>query len=86
MLAQYCQNTVDTEMALLRELLSASLAAQGKSSANVQALAAALLAMMEGAFQLASAAQASMPAGYAAPMATQLARRFIERWPSRRLR
>jgi TetR/AcrR family transcriptional repressor of bet genes len=65
-------------MALLRELLSASLAAHGKSTANVQALAAALLAMMEGTFQLASAAPACMPVGYAAPMATQLIRCFIE--------
>lgn len=72
------QHAVDTEMALLRELLSASLAAQGKSSANVTALAAAVLAMMEGTFQLASAAPAAMPVGYAAPMATQMIRRFIE--------
>ncbi|NHZ87928.1 TetR family transcriptional regulator [Massilia sp. CCM 8733] len=72
------QQAVDTELALLRELLSASLAAQRKSTANVQALAAALLAMMEGTFQLASAAPASMPVGYAAPMAMQLVRRFIE--------
>lgn len=71
------QHAVDTEMALLRELLSASLAAQGKSCANVAALAAALLAMMEGTFQLASAAPAGMPVGYAAPMARQLIRRFI---------
>ncbi|MDQ1832836.1 TetR/AcrR family transcriptional regulator [Massilia scottii] len=75
------QHAVDTEMALLRELLSASLAAQGKSTANVPALAAALLAMMEGTFQLASAAPASMPMGYAAPTAAQLVRRFIDAEP-----
>ncbi|MCE3605955.1 TetR/AcrR family transcriptional regulator [Massilia sp. P8910] len=75
------QHAIDTEMTLLRELLSASLAAHGKSTANVHALAAALLAMMEGTFQLASAAQASMPTGYAAPMATQLVRRFIDAEP-----
>ncbi|ATQ74275.1 hypothetical protein CR152_06975 [Massilia violaceinigra] len=75
------QHAVDTEMALLRELLSASLAAQGKITANAHALAAALLAMMEGTFQLASAAPASMPMGYAAPMAAQLVRRFIDAEP-----
>ncbi|NHZ97858.1 TetR family transcriptional regulator [Massilia sp. CCM 8734] len=75
------QHAVDTEMALLRELLSASLAAQRKSTANVEALAAALLALMEGTFQLASAAPASMPVGYAAPLATQLVRRFIDAEP-----
>ncbi|MDM5179019.1 TetR family transcriptional regulator [Massilia sp. DJPM01] len=75
------QHAIDTELALLRELLAASLAAQGRSTANVHALAAALLAMMEGTFQLASAAQASMPIGYAAPMAAQLVRRFIDAEP-----
>ncbi|NHZ82025.1 TetR family transcriptional regulator [Massilia sp. CCM 8695] len=75
------QHAIDTELALLRELLAASLAAQGRSTGNVHALAAALLAMMEGTFQLASAAQASMPIGYAAPMAAQLVRRFIDAEP-----
>jgi TetR/AcrR family transcriptional repressor of bet genes len=75
------QHAIDSDMALLRELLAASLAALGRSRANVQALAAALLALMEGTFQLASAAPACMPVGYAAPMARQLVRRFIEAEP-----
>ncbi|RSZ58454.1 TetR/AcrR family transcriptional regulator [Massilia atriviolacea] len=75
------RHAIDTETALLRELLSASLAAHGKSTANAQALAAALLAMMEGTFQLASVAPAGMPAGFAAPMAAQLVRRFIDAEP-----
>lgn len=75
------QHAIDTETALLRELLSASLAAHGKSTANVQALAAALLALMEGTFQLASVAPAGMPVGFAAPMARQLVRRYIDAEP-----
>lgn len=76
------QQALAAESMLARELLSASLAAHGKTTANVAALAAALLAMMEGSFQLASAAPACMPMGYAAPLATGMVRRFIDAEPS----
>jgi len=66
------QEAIGAEKALLEDLLGACLAERGKSLEGVAPLAAALLAMMEGAFQLASAAPGSMPDGYAAPMARQL--------------
>ncbi len=71
------QDAVREEMALLHELLSACLAEQRKSTAAVPALAAAVLAMMEGAFQLASAAPGVLPQGYAAQTALALVERFI---------
>jgi TetR/AcrR family transcriptional repressor of bet genes len=71
------QDAVSEELALLQELLAACLEDQRKSVACVPALAAAVLAMMEGAFQLASAAPGVMPAGYAASTALALVERYI---------
>jgi TetR/AcrR family transcriptional repressor of bet genes len=68
---------VAAELQRARELIEACLADQGRSRARAGELAAALLALMEGAFQLASAAQAVMPVGYAASMAEALLDRYI---------
>jgi TetR/AcrR family transcriptional repressor of bet genes len=72
------QQAVAAEKALLEQLLSACFAARGQDGADAGPLAAALLALMEGAFQLASAAPGVMPAGYAAPMAISLVERYIQ--------
>ncbi|WP_028102697.1 TetR/AcrR family transcriptional regulator [Pseudoduganella violaceinigra] len=71
------QEAIAAERALLEDLLGACLAARGQALHGVSALAAALLALMQGAFQLASAAPGSMPDGYAVPMARQLAERCL---------
>jgi len=78
------QEAVAAELALSRELLAACLAEQGKKTRGAAQLAAALLAFMEGAFQLASAAADVMPQGYAAATAAQLMERFIDAEPAAR--
>lgn len=70
------EEAIAFELGLLHTLLGDYLAAQGKRTGNVRKLAAGMLAFMEGAFQLASAAQDVMPKGYAATVALQ----FIERY------
>jgi TetR/AcrR family transcriptional repressor of bet genes len=71
------QDVVRAELQLLETLLADCFAEQGKDASGLKALAASLLAMMEGAFQLASAAPEVMPPGYAAEMAIALAETFI---------
>jgi TetR/AcrR family transcriptional repressor of bet genes len=75
------QEAIASEMDAVRHLLEAYLAERGKRRKNAPRLAAALLAFMEGAFQLASAARDVMPSGYAAETAMQLAERFIDGEP-----
>ena len=69
------------EIALARRLIADCLVAQGKRTRRAGELAVALLAFMEGAFQLSSAARDVMPVGYAALMAEQLIQRFIAAEP-----
>ncbi|MFZ6755627.1 TetR/AcrR family transcriptional regulator [Undibacterium sp. Ji50W] len=68
------QEAIAAELALIQALLTACLQDQHKRTDGVAGLAAGLLAFMEGAFQLASAAGDVMPQGYAAATA----RAFIE--------
>lgn len=77
------QQAMAAELTLLTELLKACLADQGKRIKNVAHLAAGLLAFMEGAFQLASAARDIMPKAYAATTAMQLVQRYIDAEPHR---
>lgn len=65
------QQAISAELALLQALLADYLQSIGKPTEEVERLAAGLLALMEGAFQLASAAP-GMPGGYAAEMAIRL--------------
>lgn len=75
------QDAVAAERALLEALLNDYLGERSKSPACAGHLAAALIAFMEGAFQLASAAGDIMPRGYAADMALQLVQRFADAEP-----
>jgi TetR/AcrR family transcriptional repressor of bet genes len=75
------EEAVRAEMVLIQSLLSACLKEKRKQVKNVQRLAAGLLAFMEGAFQLASAAPDAMPTGYAAATAIQLVQRYIDAEP-----
>lgn len=68
------QEAIAAELELIQALLTACLQDQKKRTDSVAELAAGLLAFMEGAFQLASAAGDIMPQGYAATVA----RAFIE--------
>lgn len=79
------QEAVNAELRLLEELLSDCLQAGGKQIKNVPQLAAGLLAYMEGAFQLASAAPQIMPVGYAADTAWQLLQRYMDAEPNVRM-
>ncbi len=78
------QDAVAAERALLETLLNDYLDERGKSRARAGHLAAALIAFMEGAFQLSSAAGDMMPRGYAADMALQLVQRFADAEPDAR--
>lgn len=75
------QGAVAAERALLEALLTDYLGERGKSAACASHLAASLIAFMEGAFQLSSAAGDIMPRGYAADMALQLVQRFADAEP-----
>jgi len=75
------QDAVAAERALLETLLHDYLREREKSPASAGRLAAALIAFMEGAFQLSSAAGDIMPSGYAADMALQLVGRFADAEP-----
>jgi len=71
------QTAIAAEMTLLRSLLVAHMAQEGKSASGAPRLAAVLMAFIEGAFQLSSAAREAMPKGYAAESAMQLVERFV---------
>lgn len=77
------QKAIAAESALLRGLLGAYLEERGKSTGSAARLAAALIAFIEGAFQLSSAARDVMPKGYAAEVALQLVERFVAGEPRR---
>lgn len=76
------QRALAGEVAILEQLLVEVMAARGRSAVNVAALAAAVVALIEGAFQLASAAPGTMREGAAAPIALQLIERFIGAEPA----
>lgn len=71
------------EMALARGLIADCMAGRGRRTRRAGELAVALLAFMEGAFQLSSAARNVMPVGYAFAMAQQLVHRFIDAEPAK---
>jgi TetR/AcrR family transcriptional repressor of bet genes len=75
------QGMIADELALLTTLLADCLAARGRALAGAPAIAAGLLAMIEGAFQLSSAAADAMPRGYAADAATAYAQQSIAAAP-----
>lgn len=64
---------VAAQLAELTELLSACLTADKRKTEGAARIAAGLLAMAEGAFQLSSATSDVMPAGYAAVAAIRFA-------------
>ncbi len=65
------------EFKLIKQLLEARLAEEGKHTAAAHGLAAIVLASMEGSFQLASAAESVMPKRYAASNVMKMIERFI---------
>lgn len=75
------QHNMAADLSELSELLRTCLVAQGRSTKKAGHLAAGLLAMIEGAFQLSSAASEVMPVGYAAGMAKTFAKLSIEAAP-----
>lgn len=72
------QGAIAQEMQLLQGLLSECLIARGKTISAVPRLAAAIIALVEGAFQLASAAEDVMPKDYAATVVSDLLERFMD--------
>lgn len=75
------ERAVAEELALLTELFSACLAERRRSTDSARTLAAGLVALMEGAFQLSSATRDVMPVGYAADAAMAFAVQGIEAAP-----
>jgi TetR/AcrR family transcriptional repressor of bet genes len=67
------EQAIAAELAVLTQLLSDCLAERRRAPGTAPALAAGLVAMMEGAFQLSSAAAGVIPAGYAADAAMRFA-------------
>ena len=74
---------VADELALLTTLLTDCLHARGREARVASTLAAGLAAMIEGAYQLSSAAADVMPRGYAATAATSYAELAIASAPAR---
>ncbi|MBI1889853.1 MAG: TetR/AcrR family transcriptional regulator [Burkholderiales bacterium] len=83
---QAYQEAISSELAVLEEVITECLTEDGKRTDNASPLAAALLAFMEGAFQLASAARDIMPQGYAARMAIEMVERYIDAEPEKKRR
>lgn len=75
------EQAIAQELALLTQLLSACLAEKRRAIDSAPTLAAGLVALMEGAFQLSSAAANVMPAGYAADAAMVFATHGIDAAP-----
>ena len=71
------QAAISSELTLLTDLLVKYMEQKGRSAAGARRLAAALMAFIEGAFQLSSAARETMPKGYAAESARRLVERFV---------
>lgn len=71
------QEAMRAEMQLIESLLRACFTERGKPAGAVPALSATLLALIEGAFQLASAAPEAMPTGYAARTAFEVIGRYM---------
>ena len=67
------EQAIAAELAALTQLLSQCLVERKRQVDGAPALAAGMVALMEGAFQLSSAAAGVMPAGYAADAAMSLA-------------
>ena len=78
------QRMVADELALLAALLAECLAARDRDTAGAGTMAAGLAALVEGAFQLSSAAADVMPRGYAADAAIAYAELAIAAAPARR--
>jgi TetR/AcrR family transcriptional repressor of bet genes len=78
------QRMVADELALLGTLLGDCLAARELDTAAAPRLAAGLAALIEGAYQLSSAAGEVMPKGYAADAAIAYAELAISAAPARR--
>jgi TetR/AcrR family transcriptional repressor of bet genes len=71
------KQALGSEFALLKELLANYLASIGKPLNNLDHLAATIIALMEGAFQISVGAPEVMPPGYAAATAIQLIKRYV---------
>jgi TetR/AcrR family transcriptional regulator, transcriptional repressor of bet genes len=78
------EHAVAQELALLTQLLTDCLAGKRRTTDSALTLATGLLALMEGAFQLSSAAAKVMPAGYAAEAAMAFVTHGIEAAPKRK--
>ncbi len=75
------QQVIANELAALTELLTDCMKERGRDPAGVHQLAAGLVAMAEGAFQLSCAAGKVMPVGYASTAAMAFASLSIEAAP-----
>ena len=71
------QAAIKDELSLVQQLLKECFIAKGKRSNSAPQVAAAILALMEGSFQLSSAAEDVMPKGYAASTVIKFIDRFI---------
>lgn len=78
------EQAIAAELALLTELFRACLAERQRSTRGAATLAAGLVALMEGAFQLSSAAAGVMPVGYASQAAMAYATQGLDAAPRRR--
>lgn len=72
------QKAITNELAIVQQLIKDCFIARGKESTATPQLAAAVLALMEGAFQLSSAAADVMPKDYASDTVIQMVDRYIE--------
>lgn len=72
------EDAIGSEIKLLHRLLGAYFADRGRAQTNVARLAGVLMAYMEGAFQLSSAARKVMPRGYTTDTAFVLIERFAK--------
>ncbi|MFM2417111.1 MAG: hypothetical protein RL385_1834 [Pseudomonadota bacterium] len=74
---QAYQDAIGKELALLRTLIGDWLLEEGKPRSAAAEIAPVLMAFVEGAFQLSTAARRVMPKGYAAEAALTLVGHFV---------
>lgn len=67
----------------LRKLVAATLTAEGRATRQARRIAVALLAAVEGVYQLAAAVPSSVPKGFAAPTLRTMARALLDEQAAR---
>lgn len=76
-------DVISRDVDVLRGLVAGALDAEGRSTRQARRVAVALLAAIEGIYQLAAAVPSTVPKGFAAPTLRTMARALLDEQPAR---